>query len=255
MPRAIPARRCSTSWRTIRAPSCSRPRPDVLFESALAILQLEERPRVRALPRRDRFDRFVSVLVFVPRDRYTSDLRERIGADARRDLRRPRLRLLPRFLADASDARAVHHRPQSGRGARPVAGRDRSAHPRHRPHLRGRSARGAERGAIRPSAWPRSCATMPAPSAPTTAPPSPPRMRFATSRSPSGWRRTTSRSRFFRRPAMPDTRSGDELPSPRRSDPAVAARSAPGESRLLGRQRAHLLRRARSRRRRSIATT
>ena len=52
---------------------------DVLFESALAILQLEERPRVRALPRRDRFDRFVSVLVFVPRDRYTSDLRERIG--------------------------------------------------------------------------------------------------------------------------------------------------------------------------------
>ena len=52
---------------------------DALFESAMAILQLEERPRVRALPRRDRFDRFVSVLVFVPRDRYTSDLRERIG--------------------------------------------------------------------------------------------------------------------------------------------------------------------------------
>ena len=45
----------------------------------MAILRLEERPRVRALPRRDRFDRFVSVLVFVPRDRYTSDLRERIG--------------------------------------------------------------------------------------------------------------------------------------------------------------------------------
>ncbi len=52
---------------------------EVLYDSALAILQLEERPRVRALARRDRFDRFVSVLVFVPRDRYTSDLRERIG--------------------------------------------------------------------------------------------------------------------------------------------------------------------------------
>jgi glutamate dehydrogenase len=50
-----------------------------LLESALAILQLEERPRVRALPRRDRFDRFVSILVFVPRERYTSGLRERIG--------------------------------------------------------------------------------------------------------------------------------------------------------------------------------
>jgi glutamate dehydrogenase len=52
---------------------------DALFASAMAILQLEERPRVRALARRDRFDRFVSVLVFVPRDRYTSDQREKIG--------------------------------------------------------------------------------------------------------------------------------------------------------------------------------
>ena len=69
---------------------------DVLFESAMAILQLEERPRVRALFRRDRFDRFVSVLVFVPRDRYTSDLRERIGRRCE-PLRRPRLRLLPDF--------------------------------------------------------------------------------------------------------------------------------------------------------------
>ena len=52
---------------------------DVLYDSAMAILQLEERPRVRVLARRDRFDRFVSVLVFVPRDRYSSELRERIG--------------------------------------------------------------------------------------------------------------------------------------------------------------------------------
>src|SRR5262249_44608890 len=52
---------------------------DTLYDSAIAILELEERPRVRVLTRRDRFDRFVSALVFVPRDRYTSDLRERIG--------------------------------------------------------------------------------------------------------------------------------------------------------------------------------
>ena len=45
----------------------------------------------------------------------------------------------------------------------------------------------------------------------------------ATSRSPSGWRRTTSRSRFFRRPAMPETRAvmsfhhlGDPIPLSRR---------------------------------------
>ncbi len=52
---------------------------DTLYHFALAIMQLDERPRVRVLARRDRFDRFVSVLVFVPRDRYDSDLRAKIG--------------------------------------------------------------------------------------------------------------------------------------------------------------------------------
>ena len=46
---------------------------------AEAILGLVERPRVRVLVRLDQFDRFVSVLVFVPRDRYDSRVRERIG--------------------------------------------------------------------------------------------------------------------------------------------------------------------------------
>ena len=50
-----------------------------LREFALAILALEEHPRIRVLARRDPFDRFVSVLVFVPRDRFTTDLRRRIG--------------------------------------------------------------------------------------------------------------------------------------------------------------------------------
>ena len=52
---------------------------DTLFQFAMAILQLNERPRVRVLPRRDRFDRFVSVLVFVPRDRFDSNVRLAIG--------------------------------------------------------------------------------------------------------------------------------------------------------------------------------
>ena len=52
---------------------------DTLYQFALAILQLDERPRVRVLPRRDRFDRFVSVLVYVPRDRYDSRIRAAIG--------------------------------------------------------------------------------------------------------------------------------------------------------------------------------
>jgi glutamate dehydrogenase len=52
---------------------------DTLYRFAIAILQLEERPRVRVLARRDRFDRFVSVLVYVPRERYDSDIRAKIG--------------------------------------------------------------------------------------------------------------------------------------------------------------------------------
>ena len=51
----------------------------VLRKHAGAILALGERPRVRVLFRIDQFDRFVSALVFVPRDRYDSDVREKIG--------------------------------------------------------------------------------------------------------------------------------------------------------------------------------
>src|SRR5262249_30870775 len=52
---------------------------DTLFQFTHEILALEERPRVRVLVRPDKFDRFVSVIVFVPRDRYDSAVRERIG--------------------------------------------------------------------------------------------------------------------------------------------------------------------------------
>jgi glutamate dehydrogenase len=52
---------------------------DTLNDFGLAILQLDERPRVRVLARYDRFDRFVSLLVFVPRERYDSTVRVKIG--------------------------------------------------------------------------------------------------------------------------------------------------------------------------------
>ncbi|MFD2239205.1 NAD-glutamate dehydrogenase [Aureimonas populi] len=51
-----------------------------LLESFIGtVLELGERPRVRVLPRIDPFDRFASVLVFVPRERYDQRLREEIG--------------------------------------------------------------------------------------------------------------------------------------------------------------------------------
>ena len=51
-----------------------------LQEWSEGILDLETRPRVRVFARIDRFDRFVSLLVYVPRDRYKTGVRERIGA-------------------------------------------------------------------------------------------------------------------------------------------------------------------------------
>ncbi|HEX3429971.1 MAG TPA: NAD-glutamate dehydrogenase [Rhizomicrobium sp.] len=43
---------------------------DEIFNTAIGVLRLGERPRVRVFLRFDRFDRFVSALVYVPRDRY-----------------------------------------------------------------------------------------------------------------------------------------------------------------------------------------
>ncbi|MEM9358662.1 MAG: NAD-glutamate dehydrogenase domain-containing protein, partial [Pseudomonadota bacterium] len=51
----------------------------ILMKWARAILDLDLRPRVRVFARRDRFDRFVSVLVYVPRERFSTGAREKIG--------------------------------------------------------------------------------------------------------------------------------------------------------------------------------
>ena len=116
---AIPARRWSTCWRPIRATSCSRSTRTRSINFALAILQLDERPRVRVLARRDRFDRFVSVLVY----RAARALRQ--PASARRSATispRPTTAAFRAFYpylpGRPAGARAFHHRPRR----RPDAG-------------------------------------------------------------------------------------------------------------------------------------
>ncbi len=52
---------------------------DTLTNNVEQILELGERPRVRVLADPDPFGHFVSVLVFVPRDRYDSKAREKLG--------------------------------------------------------------------------------------------------------------------------------------------------------------------------------
>jgi glutamate dehydrogenase len=50
-----------------------------LLATAMGVLHLYDRPRVKLFARRDPFDRFISVLMFVPRDRYDSGVRARAG--------------------------------------------------------------------------------------------------------------------------------------------------------------------------------
>lgn len=73
---------------------------DVLSDMAQGILRLEERPRTRLFVRRDKFDRFVSAFVFIPRDRFDSDVRRKVG-----DL-----------LAESFDGRVASFAPAFGEG-------------------------------------------------------------------------------------------------------------------------------------------
>ncbi|NTJ43409.1 NAD-glutamate dehydrogenase [Agrobacterium larrymoorei] len=52
---------------------------DLLVRFVEQIMELADRPRVRVLARIDRFDRFVSVIIYVPREEYNSYVREKIG--------------------------------------------------------------------------------------------------------------------------------------------------------------------------------
>jgi glutamate dehydrogenase len=51
-----------------------------LYDTAIGILNLQERQRIALFARRDPLERFVSCLVFVPRDRYDTALRQRFAA-------------------------------------------------------------------------------------------------------------------------------------------------------------------------------
>jgi glutamate dehydrogenase len=71
-----------------------------LEEMAHGILRLEERPRTRLFVRRDKFDRFVSAFVFIPRDRFDSDVRRKVGE----------------LLAEAFDGEVASFAPSFGEG-------------------------------------------------------------------------------------------------------------------------------------------
>ena len=53
---------------------------DELFEIAIGILELQDRRQVRLFMRRDDYGRFISCLVYLPRDRYSTDRAEQIAS-------------------------------------------------------------------------------------------------------------------------------------------------------------------------------
>ncbi len=80
---------------------------DTLAEHAIGILRLQERQRTRVFLRRDPFGRFTSVQVFVPRDRYNTELRIRVGAELMAVLDGESLEFTP-MLTDSPLAR-IHY--------------------------------------------------------------------------------------------------------------------------------------------------
>ena len=80
---------------------------DTLIAHAIGILRLQERQRTRVFLRRDPFGRFTSALVFVPRDRYNTELRTRIGQELMRSLDGQSVEFTP-MLTDNPMAR-IHY--------------------------------------------------------------------------------------------------------------------------------------------------
>ncbi|HOE40330.1 MAG TPA: NAD-glutamate dehydrogenase [Rhodoferax sp.] len=78
-----------------------------LIDHAIGILMLQKRQRTRLFARRDPFGRFTSVQVFVPRDRYNTELRVRIGQELSRTLNGQSIEFTP-MLTDNPLAR-IHY--------------------------------------------------------------------------------------------------------------------------------------------------
>src|SRR5690606_22283137 len=89
-----------------------------LYDIAIGILQLQERQRTRLFMRRDAFGRFWSCLVFVPRDRYNTQIRERIQDVLMDALKGESIESQPRLSESALARLHVIVRTKPGRAAK-----------------------------------------------------------------------------------------------------------------------------------------
>jgi glutamate dehydrogenase len=92
---------------------------DELQEIAVGVLNLQERQRVRLFIRRERYGRFYSCLVYIPRERFNTENRERIQSILKRALKGQRLD----YVVQVSESRLarlqVIVRPRPGKDISP----------------------------------------------------------------------------------------------------------------------------------------
>ena len=121
---------------------------DELYEIATGILELQDRRQVRLFERRDDYGRFVSCLVYLPRDRYSTDRAEQIASALQEAYGGTGTE--HEVLIGMGALARLHVRVALGRGGpSPGDPRRREAPERHRRGLVGRARRRAGRRAGR----------------------------------------------------------------------------------------------------------
>ena len=126
--RELPARRAVPG----RAPSSS-------YDTAMAVTQLQERRRTKLFIREDDFGRFVSCLVYIPRDRYNTDVRLRMADILKETFGGESVEFTARVSESALSRLQFVVRVPKGKRVRILdqadAGRPRAAPRRGQPHL------------------------------------------------------------------------------------------------------------------------
>ncbi len=124
---------------------------DELFRVATGILGLQERVRSKLFVRRDRYGRFYSVLVYIPRDRFNTDVRLRIEGMLKQALRADRVDT--NVLVGESPLAQLHMivRPRAGEKFDVDQATLEARTGQDRAQLAGRTARAADRAQRRSS--------------------------------------------------------------------------------------------------------
>ena len=118
---------------------------DELFGTSMGILHLQERQRIRLFVHPDRFGRFYSCIVFVPRERFTTQSRLVIQGNPRGDVRRDGHRVHGAAVGVGAGPALLRHPRRCEAGPELRHRGPRAPPPGGEPHLGRRSARRAAR--------------------------------------------------------------------------------------------------------------